>query len=135
VIFTPPAATGDLGTYGQSSELLAVKDGAWGSEFTGEERGMGYPACQACSFAAKHAVPLQLCCSPLLHCTEPRVPVTVASTPFPCPSPAAVVWYKGAQAADSNAVLLQVAYADETSGDLKPSATWRVGGFSDVAQG
>lgn len=46
----------------------------------------------------------------------------------------AIVWYKGAQPAGSNAVLLQVAYADDT-GDLRPSATWRVGGFSDVAQG
>lgn len=35
VMFTPPAASGDLGTYGQSSELLAVRDGAWGSEFSG----------------------------------------------------------------------------------------------------
>jgi hypothetical protein len=35
VVFTPPAASGDLGTYGQSSELLAVRDGAWGSELTG----------------------------------------------------------------------------------------------------
>lgn len=35
VVFTPPAASGDLGTYGQSSELLAVRDGAWGSEFSG----------------------------------------------------------------------------------------------------
>lgn len=45
------------------------------------------------------------------------------------------MWYKGAQPAGSNAVLLQVAYADESSGDLRPSATWRVGGFSDQAQG
>lgn len=80
MVFTAPPA-GAAGSYGQSSELMAVSDGAWGSDFS------------------------------------------------------AVLWYKGAQPADSNAVLLQVAYADESSGDLRPSATWRVGGFSDAAQG
>lgn len=78
MVFTAPTA-GDVGTFGQSSELLAVSDGSWGAEFS------------------------------------------------------AMVWYKGA--ASNNPVLLQVAYADESSGDLRASATWRLNSFSDAAQG
>lgn len=78
--FSPPAAPGEAGTFGLSSELLAVEDGAWGNEFTG------------------------------------------------------VAWYRGAPGG-GNPVLLEVAYADEASGDLRPSATWRLNGFSDNAQG
>ena len=79
MVFTAPAP-GDVGTFGQSSELLAVSHGSWGAEFS------------------------------------------------------AMAWYKGA-AASNNPVLLQVAYADESSGDLRASATWRLNSFSDAAQG
>lgn len=79
----------------------------------------------------------------LPHVRSPSPPASQLHTtltnrtthPSPYLLPAALVWYKGAQPAGSNEVLLQVAYADESSGDLRPSATWRVGGFSDQAQG
>lgn len=120
MVFTAPAP-GDVGTFGQSSELLAVDDGSWGAEFSalawykgsasnnpvllqvsGRAAGMSGTPLASEGRAAGEAE------SPMLHAPHPSV---------------------------NNSSTLQVAYADESSGDLRASATWRLNSFSDAAQG
>lgn len=118
VTFTPPAGTVELGTYGESTELLTVRDGGWGSEFTG-------------GWGRERAGLAGLC---VVRVEGSKQAADLPSRPLLLPGGAAVVWYKGAAPAGSNQVLLQVAHTDD-AGDLRPSATWRLGGFSDQAQG
>lgn len=113
-VFTAP------GSYGLSNELLGVSSGAWGDEFSAVAwvRAAGTPDPSAVLLQVREARDGALVCMAATSVgTQP--PASSSGGPAASPPPASPP---------------QVLYSDD-SGAWGSSATWRLGSFTDKAQG